>query len=866
MIGILLFAALMVAEVVCYFKDDDAFDGIMLFGRPIVAFLGALLCDGSFGGALLWAVCWGIGGLLISILLAESRDARDDYSVSEDVRGPLKEEKKEMQKKDEKKVEKKVEKKDEKKDEKKGEKKGEKKELPRPSIPLQPKKPEPPKQPAAPVYRDDIFEISGTELIRCKEYHDYIRIPQGVTVIKKKVFRAHTHLRRVIFPDTLKTIEEGSFFGCTLLEKLVLPEGVETIGKSAFYHCRSLQRIHLPKSMKKIDSGAFAVCTELSHVSFAVGCMVDVESDVFKDCRKLREFIIPGTVNVIGTEYITFFKECDKKTIVRCHAGSSAHFEAMRENLTCVFLDGKRHDATDDFLIEDGVLKKYTGNNPEVIIPEGTKSIKGNVFKSAKRIVRVVMPDSVTTIGAHAFASCKELRSVRLSSSLKRIPNGLFHGCEKLTDIILPQGITAIGEYAFASTKLAEVQLPNGLKSIKYGAFSFCSKLGTLYIPSSVNLIEDFLYDSKHVVIVAEPGSKAAQYAEGKGLPLRAPGSNPPPLRAPRSEDLPGNIRRTYYETLEPENKLAYSALVQPLLRMESRCDFTGIPLNKVVWNSVEKALEADYPEIFWVNWRALWNDKLDRCYTITKDQRDQAQQQIDALVKPFLASIPRHWGDYEKAKRAYEWVADKLEYDHAGLEEQKNKQYDSVTCDDLRNIYGAFVKKKVVCVGYAQAYVYLLHAMGIECVMRTSLDHAWACAKLEGDYYHIDVTWGDSRILGYAYFGLTDDEIYILQIGKISLTEHIACNATRCSYYAKEGLYPECVDTEDLLRRIRKYVSEYHRTQFQMKFSNGLMLNQAEDCLKKGRRLDALAKELGYAMSYTLKDCRHNLLEIRFR
>lgn len=69
--GILLFIALIVADIVRIFKDDDEFDGIMLFARPIVVFVGALLCDGTFWQALLWAVGWGVVGFIIAVLISE---------------------------------------------------------------------------------------------------------------------------------------------------------------------------------------------------------------------------------------------------------------------------------------------------------------------------------------------------------------------------------------------------------------------------------------------------------------------------------------------------------------------------------------------------------------------------------------------------------------------------------------------------------------------------------------------------------------------------------------------------------------------------------------------------------------------------
>ena len=80
--GILLFIALIVADIVRIFKDDDEFDGIMLLARPIVVFVGALLCDGTFWQALLWAIGWGTIGFIVAMLISEHFSNSSDHPTS----------------------------------------------------------------------------------------------------------------------------------------------------------------------------------------------------------------------------------------------------------------------------------------------------------------------------------------------------------------------------------------------------------------------------------------------------------------------------------------------------------------------------------------------------------------------------------------------------------------------------------------------------------------------------------------------------------------------------------------------------------------------------------------------------------------
>lgn len=59
---------------------------------------------------------------------------------------------------------------------------------------------------------------------------------------------------------------------------------------------------------------------------------------------------------------------------------------------------------------------------------------------------------------------------------------------------------------------------------------------------------------------------------------------------------------------------------------------------------------------------------------------------------------------------------------------------------------YGALVEGDAVCQGYALAYKLLLDKCGIDSVLVTSneMGHAWNLVKLDGSWYHVDVTWDD--------------------------------------------------------------------------------------------------------------------------
>ena len=56
-----------------------------------------------------------------------------------------------------------------------------------------------------------------------------------------------------------------------------------------------------------------------------------------------------------------------------------------------------------DFIIENGVLKKYNGTDINVVIPEGVTKISGLSFPNKKEIVSLILPEGITDVKDFVF-------------------------------------------------------------------------------------------------------------------------------------------------------------------------------------------------------------------------------------------------------------------------------------------------------------------------------------------------------------------------------------------------------------------------------------------------------------------------------
>ncbi|MBO5857721.1 MAG: hypothetical protein J6Q87_05685, partial [Clostridia bacterium] len=94
---------------------------------------------------------------------------------------------------------------------------------------------------------------------------------------------------------------------------------------------------------------------------------------------------------------------------------------------------------------------------------------------------------------------------------------------------------------------------------------------------------------------------------------------------------------------------------------------------------------------------------------------------------------------DVEKALLLHDRLALFCEYDVVNLE-------NDTLPDKVFNIYGTLGEGLAVCQGYALAYDYLLERVGIESQYCSSdkLCHAWNIVYIDGEPYHVDVTWDD--------------------------------------------------------------------------------------------------------------------------
>ena len=158
-------------------------------------------------------------------------------------------------------------------------------------------------------------------------------------------------------------------------------------------------------------------------------------------------------------------------------------------------------------LNEDGVSYSVTGmgecTKRNIVIPSEYKGLPVTAigesafvdYNDTYRLKSVTIPDSVTTIGDHAFYKCDGLKNITIGKNVTSIGNSAFSGCDSLESVIIPDGVTSINRAFENCQGLKNITIPDSVTFIGESAFCMCSNLTNIAIPNSISFIGDNAFE-----------------------------------------------------------------------------------------------------------------------------------------------------------------------------------------------------------------------------------------------------------------------------------------------------------------------------------------------------------------------------------
>ena len=343
-----------------------------------------------------------------------------------------------------------------------------------------------------------------------------VTIGSSVTVIGKNAFTGCTGLMEIIFaegcnietipesafenvaagtitiPKSVKVIESRAFANVSASE-IIFEEGsvLTTIGDGAFTGS-ALVSISIPSSVTTLGKGVFEGAKKLTSVSLDGTALVNIPERTFTDCKKLKSFNVPNTINDIGYRAfyccyslasVTYeaggegaltigdqaFHLCSKLTTLALPSrtesiGERAYYAVKATEATFTDSEMGGTDATSG-LKHIGSRAFEQSSLKTIELPEGLLTIGSYAFLQSKSLTSAVIPSTVTNleksdngvqilgVGRFAFSSCTALIDITFRPMSGEKPEGYlgvtiydtFSKCEKLTSIVLPANmITAL--------------------------------------------------------------------------------------------------------------------------------------------------------------------------------------------------------------------------------------------------------------------------------------------------------------------------------------------------------------------------------------------------------------------------------------
>lgn len=135
-------------------------------------------------------------------------------------------------------------------------------------------------------------------------------------------------------------------------------------------------------------------------------------------------------------------------------------------------------------VIENGILKEYSGDPIHVVIPDGVVRIGGIKTEEDSRSNRFRTEEFLFY---KPFPQDSPIEVLEIPSSVKEIGDKAFEHCHNLRTISFSEGLEAIGLSAFlCDAEITELRFPASLKEIGIWAFCHCINLKDVYFKSDV--------------------------------------------------------------------------------------------------------------------------------------------------------------------------------------------------------------------------------------------------------------------------------------------------------------------------------------------------------------------------------------------
>ena len=243
------------------------------------------------------------------------------------------------------------------------------------------------------------------------------------------------------------------------------------------------------------------------------------------------------------------------------------------------------------------------------------------------------------------------------------------------------------------------------------------------------------------------------------------------------------------YNTLTDKQKLVYAAIYEGVKAHSAAIDVQSIGANADDIDKAFFAMDYENPQFFWLKSGYSYSYSGSKVYYV-KPKYSRTASEAAKILPKLEAAVNKIGSEALKQETLFECV----KYVHDSI--INGSEYVLSGDEHIRDADGALVNSEALCEGYSKAFAYICQSIGIEaiCVSGTANggSHMWNLVKLDGNWYHMDVTFDDpistEPMCEYTYFCLTTAGItkdHVISGNPYTIPN---CTATKYNYYKASG------------------------------------------------------------------------------
>ncbi len=358
------------------------------------------------------------------------------------------------------------------------------------------------------------------------------------TTISTGLFSGCSKLSEVVIGTGFRTVSNYAFKDCAKLANIdFISTNITSIGNCAFENCVAVTSATISNSITSFGFNVFNGCTglvtlktykvfsqsETDTLSIFIGDLsatlnkiellgtgiTTIPSRYFENYSNMTEFVMANTVTTIGAYA---FAGCTK--LETFELPTALDFNNFSINSVSDTLWYK--NLSDILYVGDILYLVPEGVSGAVTVKAGTVKILDNAFACNTKITSIILPASISNIGASAFEECSNLTTVTFeaNSVLAEIKERTFNRCSSLSSINLDvcSGLTTISDFAFGYiSTIANFKLPENLETLSSTAFYNAQISAFEIAATNTNFATEngVVYDKSKTTLVIYPAKKS---------------------------------------------------------------------------------------------------------------------------------------------------------------------------------------------------------------------------------------------------------------------------------------------------------------------------------------------------------------------